>query len=235
MSSSIDRLDEHRSPASRHPAGVVHRDLAMVLLKCDTLSEKTELEAVRTRIHLWEAYSLYGQLAEAAPLVDEAIMERHINVQITGACAKGRVARAREVLASLPPAMPASFENDSRHQPSFPDRCIPVFRQGGSVNGFLPVGGNSADLMTDSNSGIDAMVVDMDAAADHIHLVCKRPYIFAPVPASNKKALAFDLKVGFKEVARLPSRYIEGEDVIYLRLAQEDNRWVTKESKEEAA
>ena len=68
----------------------------MVLLKCDTLSEKTELEAVRTRIHLWEAYSLYGQLAEAAPLVDEAIMERHINVQITGACAKGRVARARE-------------------------------------------------------------------------------------------------------------------------------------------
>ena len=82
-----------------------------------------------------------------------------------------RVARAREILASLPPAMPASFENDSRLQPSFPDRCIPLFRQGGSVNGFSPVGGNSADLMTDSNSGIDAMVVDMDAAADHIHLI----------------------------------------------------------------
>ena len=82
-----------------------------------------------------------------------------------------RVARAREVLASLPPAMPASFESDSRYQPSIPDRCIPLFRQGGSVNGFQPVGGNSGDLMTDSNSGIDTMVADMDAAVDHIHLI----------------------------------------------------------------
>jgi len=82
-----------------------------------------------------------------------------------------RVARAREVLASLPPALPASFKNDSRSQPSIPDRCIPLFRQGGSVNGFLPVGGNTAELMTDSNSGINTMVADMDAAADHIHLI----------------------------------------------------------------
>ena len=82
-----------------------------------------------------------------------------------------RVARAREVLASLPPAMPSSFENDSRHQPSFSDRYIPLFRQGRSVNGFQPVGGNSGDLMADSNSGIDAMVADMNAAVDHIHLI----------------------------------------------------------------
>ncbi len=82
-----------------------------------------------------------------------------------------RVARAREVLASLPPAAPSSFENDPRHHPRIPDRCTALFRQGESVNGFRPVGGNSAELMSDSNSGIDAMVADMDAATDHIHLI----------------------------------------------------------------
>jgi cardiolipin synthase len=82
-----------------------------------------------------------------------------------------RVARAREVLASLPPAVPSSFENDPRHHPAVPDRCTPLFRQGESVNGFQPIGGNSAELMLDSNSGIDEMAADMDAAIDHIHLI----------------------------------------------------------------
>jgi cardiolipin synthase len=39
------------------------------------------------------------------------------------------------------------------------------------VNGFQPVGGNTAELLADSNSSIDAMVADMDAAVDHIHLI----------------------------------------------------------------
>ena len=82
-----------------------------------------------------------------------------------------RLARSREVLASLPPAAPDSFENDPRHHPPIPDRCTSLFKQGESVNGFRPVGGNSASLMTDSNSGIDAMVTDMDAAVDHIHVI----------------------------------------------------------------
>ena len=82
-----------------------------------------------------------------------------------------RTARLREILASLPPAAPLTFETDPRHHPRIPDRCTPLFRQGESVNGFLPVGGNSAELMSDSNSGIDAMVADLDAASDHVHLI----------------------------------------------------------------
>ena len=84
---------------------------------------------------------------------------------------KRRVARARAVLDSLPPSTPPSFETDPRHSPSFPERYVPLFRQGESVNGFRPVGGNSAELMRDSNAGIDSMVADMDAAVDHIHLI----------------------------------------------------------------
>ena len=84
---------------------------------------------------------------------------------------KKRVARARAVLNSLPLSTPPSFETDPRHSPSFPERCVPLFRQGESVNGFRPVGGNSAELMRDSNAGIDSMVADMDAAVDHVHLI----------------------------------------------------------------
>jgi len=56
-------------------------------------------------------------------------------------------------------------------QPYVPDRCEPLFRQGETINGFAPVGGNSARLMADSNSAIEAIVADMDAAVDHIHLI----------------------------------------------------------------
>jgi len=82
-----------------------------------------------------------------------------------------RVARNHAVLNSLPAATPGSFQNDRRLDPPLPDRCAPLFRLGESVNGFRPVGGNSAELMEDSNSGIDAMVADMDAADAHIHLI----------------------------------------------------------------
>ena len=82
-----------------------------------------------------------------------------------------RVARTCEVLDSLPPAGSFSTDCDPQHQPSIPARYAPLFRLGESVNGLRPVGGNTAKLMTDSNSGIDSMVADMDAAVDHIHLI----------------------------------------------------------------
>ena len=82
-----------------------------------------------------------------------------------------RVARAREVLASLPPMASTPFENETDYRPELPERSEHLFRLGETVNGFTPVGGNSAHLMTDSNTGIDVMVADMDAATDHIHLI----------------------------------------------------------------
>ncbi len=82
-----------------------------------------------------------------------------------------RVARKREVLQSLPATLPPLFTDDPRSNPSIPEHCEPLFRMGGAVNGFAPVGGNTAALMADSNAGIDAIVADMDAAHDHIHLI----------------------------------------------------------------
>jgi len=81
-----------------------------------------------------------------------------------------RVARARAVLEGIPPPAAPPPEDAARLRPEFPDRVAPLFRLGETINGFAPVGGNSAYLTADSNAAIDAMVADMDAAEDHIHL-----------------------------------------------------------------
>ncbi|WP_343080831.1 cardiolipin synthase [Ostreiculturibacter nitratireducens] len=46
-----------------------------------------------------------------------------------------------------------------------------LFRVGQSISGFGPVGGNAAELMPDSDAAIDALVADIDAASDHVHLL----------------------------------------------------------------
>jgi cardiolipin synthase len=84
---------------------------------------------------------------------------------------RSRVARARAVLADVPPPARPSPEDEARLRPEFPERRAPLFRLGETINGFTPVGGNRARLTADSNAGIDAMVADMDAAEDHIHLI----------------------------------------------------------------
>lgn len=45
-----------------------------------------------------------------------------------------------------------------------------LFELGQSINGFRPVTGNRFELMADSNAGIDAMVADIAAARDHVHI-----------------------------------------------------------------
>ncbi|AQS88098.1 phospholipase D [Neoasaia chiangmaiensis NBRC 101099] len=51
-----------------------------------------------------------------------------------------------------------------------PPRAVPLFRMGQSINGYPPMGGNSAALMADSNAAIDAMVADIDRARQHVHI-----------------------------------------------------------------
>ena len=57
------------------------------------------------------------------------------------------------------------------------------------LSGFDPVGGNHAQLMVDSNAAIDAMVADIDAATDHVHLIF---YIW--MPDNNGRKMAEALK-----------------------------------------
>ncbi len=87
-----------------------------------------------------------------------------------------RVARMREVLERMPkPAAAGSVAENL--QPEVPERYVHLFRVGHSINGFEPVGGNRAHLLPDSNAAIDAMVADIDAAQDHVHVLF---YIWLP-------------------------------------------------------
>lgn len=81
-----------------------------------------------------------------------------------------RVARLRQVLAAMPALPETPPVALAEHHES-------LFHLGCSINGFPVVGGNRARLLADSDATIDAMVADIDAAREHVHLLF---YIWLP-------------------------------------------------------
>ncbi len=88
-----------------------------------------------------------------------------------------RALKMRSVLALLPGLSDTPGAQAALLQADVPEKYTHLFQVGHSVNGFSPVGGNQARLMPDSNSTIDAMVADIDAATAHVHLMF---YIWLP-------------------------------------------------------
>ena len=88
-----------------------------------------------------------------------------------------RVNRLHAVLAGMPDLTKAPGMESPNLQPKIPETYAHLFRLGRSVNGFEPVGGNRATLLSDSNAAIDSMVADIDASKDHVHLIF---YIWLP-------------------------------------------------------
>jgi cardiolipin synthase len=88
-----------------------------------------------------------------------------------------RVERLRAVLRGLP-AIPDDVPADAAEPAAAaPERYRHLFQLGRSISGFHPVGGNTAQLLPSSNATIDAMVADIDAARDHVHVLF---YIWLP-------------------------------------------------------
>jgi cardiolipin synthase len=87
-----------------------------------------------------------------------------------------RVARLHAVLASMP-AFPRQGPDGVESVETIPVCYRHLFDLGRSISGFDPIGGNAAHLLPDSNATIDAMVADIDAATDHVHLLF---YIWLP-------------------------------------------------------
>jgi len=77
--------------------------------------------------------------------------------------------------ATQPAAVPAAHEH--------------LFKVGQSVSRFQPVGGNSAELMVDSNTTIDRVVTDIDAATQEVDILF---YIW--LPDNNGRKVAEALK-----------------------------------------
>lgn len=88
-----------------------------------------------------------------------------------------RAERLRHAQALLPPLRLDAETAPAPLRPVIPERHRHLFRIGESISGFTPIGGNRAALMTDANAAIDAMVADIDAAQDHVHVLF---YIWLP-------------------------------------------------------
>ena len=82
-----------------------------------------------------------------------------------------RIARMHEVVSSLQSTPESAGLDAQAFVGAGPERYHHLFRIGHSITGLNPVTGNCGALTADSNSTIDAMVADIDAAKDHVHLL----------------------------------------------------------------
>jgi cardiolipin synthase len=88
-----------------------------------------------------------------------------------------RVARRRRIIKEIPALFTAAADDQANLAPKVAQQYAHLFRVGQSISHMGPVGGNAAKLLADSNAVIDAMVADIDAAEDHVHLLF---YIWLP-------------------------------------------------------
>jgi cardiolipin synthase A/B len=99
----------------------------------------------------------------------------------------GRRRAARRRRASNALVAPGAVVDPSLDPPGIPDRFVPLFQAGRSVNGFEALGGNRAMLMADAPATVDALVADIDAATSHAHLSF---YIWLPDNSGQRVAQA---------------------------------------------
>lgn len=63
----------------------------------------------------------------------------------------------------------------------------------------------------------------------------KLEHLFAPVAATNSRALRFDRRMGFKDALRIENGWDHGEDLILLTMAKKDCRWINLDVQERKA
>ncbi len=88
-----------------------------------------------------------------------------------------RLRRLQAVLKRMPEIPYHAAGDSTEFAADIPERFQHLFRLGNSISGFHPVGGNTGRLLPDSNSTIDAIVADIDAATEHVHVLF---YIWLP-------------------------------------------------------
>ena len=98
-----------------------------------------------------------------------------------------RAERLRRILATMPNVSQTPGWDAPVLRADVPELYRPLFNVGRSISGFEPVGGNQARLMADSDATIGAMVADIDAARDHVHVLF---YIWLPDNNGTKIAEA---------------------------------------------
>ncbi len=81
-----------------------------------------------------------------------------------------RVARMQQIIRGMPSTEEVAEGQEKNAEANVPERYRHLFQTGKSISDLNVIGGNTAQLMADSTATIDSMVVDIDAARDHVHL-----------------------------------------------------------------
>jgi cardiolipin synthase len=90
---------------------------------------------------------------------------------------RSRVRRMAEIVSAMPDVTQSPGWQAPELKAEIPQCYAHVFALGKTINGFDPIGGNSALLMEDSTATINRIVADIDSAKDHVHLLF---YIWLP-------------------------------------------------------
>jgi len=102
---------------------------------------------------------------------------------------RSRARRRHDLVQEIFQWPEAAAGDSASRRPLVPDRHTHLFRLGQSISGFAPTGGNSGTLLASSDATIDAMVADIEAAEEHVHLLF---YIW--LPDNNGSRIAESLK-----------------------------------------
>ena len=78
--------------------------------------------------------------------------------------------RNRSAMRKAIAQMPGQIAEDANAS-QVPSKYAHLFRVGSSISGFHPLAGNLAELMADSNTTIEHMVADIDAATDQVNVL----------------------------------------------------------------
>jgi cardiolipin synthase len=82
-----------------------------------------------------------------------------------------RVARMHKVVAQIETTVKAADQGSAPLKEAVSEQYAHLFQVASSINNYQPTGGNSAQLLADSDCTIDAIVADIDAATEHVHVI----------------------------------------------------------------
>lgn len=93
------------------------------------------------------------------------------------------IEKRKRVKKNIPKIIQPQPKETINHATNIPTQSKHLFKLGKSINGFDPVGGNTAKLMPNSKAMIDSLVNDIDTAKNHVHLLF---YIWLPDNSGKK-------------------------------------------------
>ncbi len=131
---------------------------------------------------------------------------------------RARVRRAKEILDQLPRVHDAPGNDAPDVRPTECEDYQHLYRATGSINGFTAHGGNTAELMDDSNAAIARMVEDIDNATETVHLMF---YIWLTDNNGRKMADALKRAAGRGVTCRAMADGLGSRDMIKSKVWKE--------------